>query len=371
MSKPLYVFSPCGTSLLTNMARKMEVNLGTILKHSNAKSPLEAPDNDKEIIEKVISQVEKKLTKANIPTVSEMSAELHSIIKLYGGIFNSKGDFHQLLSTDTWLGETTSKLVATWLENKGFNVAVRRQTDLQTKDVESFQCAMAELVSWLEKTIPPMQPHYKIIFNLTGGFKTVQGFLQTLASFYADESIYIFEAGDLLKIPRLPVKMEVTDTIRSNLYIFRRLAMGLSVHQTGDIPETLLMTINGEITLSPWGELMWERTKKAIYKEKMFPPPTEKIIFSDTFKGSSNALSSDRRVILNERIDQLTRYIETRGTSKGWNPGSLDFKKLKGNPHPPSTHECDAWADQDAKRIFCHFEQDVLVLDELGKGLGH
>lgn len=35
----------------------------------------------------------------------------------------------------------------------------------------------------------------------------------------------------------------------------------------------------------------------------------------------------------------------------------------------PSTHEMDAWADLDAKRIFGHFEGGIFVLDKLEKGL--
>ena len=33
------------------------------------------------------------------------------------------------------------------------------------------------------------------------------------------------------------------------------------------------------------------------------------------------------------------------------------------------THEMDAWADQDAKRIFGHFEEGCFVLDRLAKAL--
>jgi hypothetical protein len=34
-----------------------------------------------------------------------------------------------------------------------------------------------------------------------------------------------------------------------------------------------------------------------------------------------------------------------------------------------STHECDAWSDGDARRIFAHFDGDILILDALDKGL--
>jgi hypothetical protein len=42
---------------------------------------------------------------------------------------------------------------------------------------------------------------------------------------------------------------------------------------------------------------------------------------------------------------------------------------LKGNPIAGSTHEFDAWADADARRVFCHYENGALILDKLGKAL--
>ena len=62
-------------------------------------------------------------------------------------------------------------------------------------------------------------------------------------------------------------------------------------------------------------------------------------------------------------LDDLARYLET-----GQDQRSFDFKPLKGVPLPP-THEMDAWADQDAKRIFGHYEGQVFVLDRLDKAL--
>jgi hypothetical protein len=68
--------------------------------------------------------------------------------------------------------------------------------------------------------------------------------------------------------------------------------------------------------------------------------------------------------MVNERIDDLARFLE-----KGVSLARLDFKALAGNPVPPSTHEMDAWANQDAKRIFGHWEEAVFVLDRLGEAL--
>lgn len=71
------------------------------------------------------------------------------------------------------------------------------------------------------------------------------------------------------------------------------------------------------------------------------------------------------------RFGDFARFLEEKqiGKAKRCNLSSLNFKELKGNPKPPSTHECDAWADQDAKRLFGHFEKDSFVLDQLAKAL--
>lgn len=159
--------------------------------------------------------------------------------------------------------------------------------------------------------------------------------------------------------------MDAANSVENNIRIFRRLSLGLSVPDVNDIPETLLFGLDEQIALSPWGELVWEQTKPNLYHKKLYPPPSEKILFSRNFKKSAEKLSKDRMFIINERIDQLAKHLE----SANYNPASLDFKQLKGKPMPPATHELDAWADSDAQRIFGYFENNKFVLHSLDKGL--
>lgn len=370
MKAPFFVLSPCGTSLLTNHTiDKAERDL--IGYYANTKKPEQIDLEDLTKLQLITDRARHDLNISNLEIAAKKSAELNGIIKLYEGQVEHKQDYHLLLCTDTWLGETTATLVAEWLRAKGVMVEIKRQIDLQTQDIEAFQTALSEIVGWCEEIIPGYRSRgYKIIFNLTGGFKSVQGFLQTLATFYADESIYIFEtAQDLLRIPRLPVQMVAGETVRQNLTIFRRLSVNLPVSKTTTIPETLLMKVDGLIGLSPWGELVWEQTKDTIYREGLYPSPSEKLKFGKSFEESVRKLAPDRFIHINDRIDQLAKNLETNGQ---YNPQSLDFKPLKGNPRPPSTHEMDAWADQDAKRIFGHFDHDrsdIFVLDKLDRAL--
>jgi hypothetical protein len=44
------------------------------------------------------------------------------------------------------------------------------------------------------------------------------------------------------------------------------------------------------------------------------------------------------------------------------------LKNTQGN-HGISTHEFYAWSDGAAKRIYCHYEDNVIVIDRLGEHL--
>lgn len=207
-----------------------------------------------------------------------MSAELNALIKFYDGQYplSVVRDYHLLLCTDTWLGEAAAHLVATWLRQHGCNnVEVRRQKDLQTAQINAFQLALSDLIQWCEETLPVYRAaQYHIVFNLTGGFKSVQGFLQTLAMFYADEVVYIFESGTaLLHIPRLPIRMDAEDTVRNHLTTFRRLAYDLQVEDVSGIPETMLLRIEQQVTFSPGGNLSGSEPRSTYMLMRFIPRP--------------------------------------------------------------------------------------------------
>ncbi len=368
MSELWFVLSPCGTSLLTNSITD-QTERKAIGRCANSKNREECSLEDLRLLDGLIKRMDEQLASTDQAGVARLSAELNAITKLYQGHLNFPQHFHQLLCTDTWLGEATATSIADWLRKIGFTVDIKRQLDLRTDNLQAFQAALSDLVQWCEETVSGYaKNHYRIIFNLTGGFKSVQGFLQTLAMFYADETIYVFEAGEeLMRIPRLPIKMNADQVVREHLQTFRRLALGLKVINIDNIPETLLLRITDDVTLSAWGSLIWEQTKKQLYEEKLHRSPSPKLLFGPQYEHSLDGLAPDRLRHVNERLDQLARYLEDN--MGRYNPHSLDFKPLQGAGYKGSTHECDAWADLDAKRLFGHFEDGVYVLDRLDKGL--
>ena len=350
------ILSPCGTSILTN---KVDNKLRPLIfKHANTPEPISGPEG--EFLKKRLKERRELLLQLSPEEASEISAEINGIFRIYQGkISSGSKDIHILIATDTWLGRETARMVETWLRYQGVtNVQVWDDiAGLRTDSLDNFHCAVSGLVRRLHESLSGYKDKgFKIIFNLTGGFKSIQGILQTLSQFYADEAVYIFETGEeLLRIPRLPLVLDVLPSIRKNLTVWRRLALGLPVKPDvcRSIPDSFLLSLGEEITLSPWGELIWQQCKQKIYQERFWEPPSERITFSEEFAKDVNDLPPDRRYEINKRMDELALHLERE---KYYNPRSLNCHPLKGKPVPDCTHEIYAWSDRDARRIFgvCH-----------------
>ncbi len=362
---PNLIFSTCGTSLLTQGVSSEIRSL--INKHANSREK-ELDHQTEQILRNHIEQVREKLFEANLEEITDYSAELHAIIRYYKfQLENAKNDFHYLLTTDTFLGRQTGLIIEEWLSQYVSSVQILNQPNLQTTNLTLFQWAMADLVKWIDANIPGFrESKYHIVFNLTGGFKSVQGFLQTLAMFYADETLYVFETGkELFRLPKIPIKLIPQEIIETHFQFFRQLDLKLPASVPEGVPEVMLLSLGDEVVLSDYGQIIYQQTKRMLYEERVFEPPHPKIQFGKNFYKSVEHLDKNRKRIVNERIEDLTRYL----FDKEKNIKRLDFKELKGNPKSPSTHEIDAWADQDAKRIYGHFEKDVFILDCLDNAL--
>ena len=360
-----YILSTCGTSILTN---KVEGDIKQALTvNANAKNADDAQEGDRGKIEAHIRERREALSAAALD-VRGLSAELNGILAYYGGhIAKGRNDFHCLLATDTWQGEATAGIVKDWLDGQGVrNVEVHRHPGLQTADWPSFQSSLADLVKWCEENVKPRRqpPRDRVVFNLSGGFKSETGFLQMLGMFYADEIIYLFErSAELMRIPRLPISMADEPAVRGDLRDFRRAAMGLSV--TAPKSGVYWFEDDGQYTLTAWGEFVFARHKENFYAREVLDSPSDLVKFDPKFRESCRERFAD----INHKIDLLARYMEYE---KRPNSRTLDIKKLKngGNPRiPGATHELDAWHDGAAKRIYCRLEGEVIVLLRLGEHL--
>ena len=368
LNHPKLIVSTCGTSLLTNDVLD---ELRKLLTTTANLSESELEQAQRQRVSSHIDSRRQKLEESDMAQIKRLSAELNGLLTFYGaGFQRGRRDHHILLHTDTYQGGQVARLLKDWLKNQGFEASSQTFGGLSTRSSVNFQQAMSDLAKWAHETLPAYSKNGReIVFNLTGGFKSINGFLQTVGMFYADRVFYLFESGaELLTIPRMPLALSAKTTIEENRDVFRKLACYGQIRkgEEGTIPETLLLPAEDQVGLSAWGELIWSEAKGSVYEAQLLPALSNKIQMTDAFRRDTRELSSERLSILNHRLDDLARYME--GGQRNC-PTSLDFKKLKGQPVKGSTHECDAWSDQDARRIFGHFEDEVFILDRLEKHL--
>lgn len=362
MSHFKIVISLCGTSCLTFHAENAR---RLLTKYANAASINETDNRDGAEISKVIARARQSLLSGDIQQARRISAEINSLAAFYDDRLQSgKSDQHILLHTDTWLGKEAAEIVREFLGQQGFqNVSLQTFGGLRTDSLTNFRAALGEMVKWIHESFSGMDD--KLVFNLTGGFKSVQGFLQTVGLLYNAERIYLFESSnELLHIPRLPARLAVEDQVKQHLHAIRRLASGLPA--AGNIPELFVLELEGDRILSEWGELIWGQLKNIIYRERLWPTPSNRIRFTTRFEEQARSLPGDKKLQVNLRMDELACNLELPDRP---NPKSLNFKALQGNPYPPCTHELRAWSDGNASRIFGWFDEQTFVIERLEKHL--
>jgi putative CRISPR-associated protein (TIGR02619 family) len=357
------IISPVGTSVLTNGTTP---ELRSLLeKYANYADASQIDKADLQIIKAHIGERVRYLQKAAISDLKSVSAELNGIISLYGNKLQNRSDIMHLVCSDTYIGKETCSMIETALSGISAYIIIHCIPGLQTMHNQDLRDALSVLVREIDTIYQSRSFGQRIIFNLTGGFKAIQGFLQTLGMFYADETVYIFQtSSELMRIPRLPVKFVAMDYIKDKTSVWRCLEMALPIDPADltAIPDIFYYRIDNEFCLSEYGELVWLNLKREIYGQELLPNPIERIKYSKTFTVSVEHLSPDRMTLINQRIDDLATYIFTNGKK---NPDRLNFKKLEGKSCHPSTHEIYAWSDQGAERIILHKEADTYVLDKL------
>lgn len=356
------IVSTCGTSLLTNLAGE---DRGLVTRHANARSPADVLTPDRTKLESLTRRMTQRLRTAGKADLGRLSAELNGLLKHYGGQLDRGGDTHWLIATDTWLGNATASALAEVLNNAHHIARVWRIKDLRTSNLMEFHIAMTEIARLCAREVRGMRDGgFRVLFNLTGGFKSVQGFMQALGMLYADESLYLFEGTDeLLRLPRLPIELNTAALVREHEWVFRRLAAGLPVSATEarNVPDTLLMELDGQVALSVWGDVVWEEAGPTMLSEQLWPALDPRLRFDKRIERDARNFSRDERRQINERLAELARLLHDGHT----NLARLDLKKLNA-PHGDSTHECDAFG---GKRLFGHFDHDVFVVDKIAEGL--
>jgi len=359
-----FILTSCGLSILTNYLRDFNIFPNEVYKYSNAKKE----EIDEEFLKKIeiaIDDLKEKIITFNDEKLKKLSAELNALVTFYNGNFN-KNDFHMLLHTDTYLGKLSAEVLEVFLESKGLQVNKFLAKDLKTSSLEEFQIALSEVViKELSNVLEGYKTSgYEIIFNLTGGFKGVNAFLQTMASLYADKSIYIFETGDeLLNIPRLPITIDM-EFFKENYEVLRKLELGFYDKAIEKLPQSIVMRIGDEYTLSPWGEMVWQKFKNEYYKTNLKKLVVDSIVYSDEFIKDVENLNPSEKLQLNKNLEKLEEY-----KTNNINLKSLRYHSLTGEISPKYSHEFYPFDGNDSRRCFCNESDGKIIIEKIGSHL--
>ena len=286
----ILIVSAVGTSLLTNHADEQTRRL--LAKTANLNEN-EIPKEELDLLRRWVEEVQELMKDAQPTLWRERSAEVNGILS-YLDERKDANVHHVLVATDTWQGKTAAAMVEDFLR-KSCNHAVEVLTfeRLSTKSTYDFNQGMAHFVKWCQGTLPDYKKKsWHVVFNVTGGFKSVQSYLTILGMLYADEIVYTFEppAGGLITIPRLPMRLDAEDVCRQNAVALEILKNCQQMRKADlgqcDLPELFLEEVPLDdtpyVSLSVWGRAVWGEYRKDILSEKLLEWP--RLEYANTFK---------------------------------------------------------------------------------------
>jgi len=357
-----FVLTSCGISMLTNYLRNFDIFPSEVYKYSNLKKE-DIDENFLVKFDKALDTLKSEIINFTNEELKRLSAELNALITFYDGKFDNK-DIHMLFHTDTYIGERVAEILNYFLQSKGLNSLKFKAKDLNTASLEEFQISLSDVIKDLSEILNGYKGNYEIIFNLTGGFKSVNSFLQTMATLWADKSIYIFESSnELLIIPKLPLKIDEEIFIK-NFDIFRALEIGIDVNVPENIPLSIVNKIDNEYVLSPWGEILWQKIKNEVYKKQLVNPISDKIIYSQNFKKQFENFSPQEKYQINKTIDKLEKYIVFKENLK-----SLRVHELGGEISKKYNLECYPFDGNDSRRLYCNKKDEKIILETIDSHL--
>ena len=365
-----FIVSTVGTSILTNSINREKPEeareWAKILVDSANLKEDELDNEIPRVIEELAKRAREKLQENDVNVNRMASAELNGVYGIYKGrLPENSDDQHYLICTDTAQGKTTGELISEFLDSKGFSVSIETPSGLSTKDTGAFTDGIKELIKWLDDNVSWRQDSgYEVIFNLVGGFKSLQGYMQTFGTFYADQTVYIFErSSELIKIPKLPIQIDTTE-IENHLTKFAMMAAGemYPIEELNGIPETLLEKADDHAGISAWGLLIWNQVKADLLVEELLPFPhlEYQTIFHRDFDKEKD---SKRRIKLQETLAKVAFVLnkDKGATSRLSTDGGLQYNRYT-NVHG----EIDHFRVDSGRRVSCQVTGEVLILRHYG-----
>jgi putative CRISPR-associated protein (TIGR02619 family) len=336
--KPGLVISTVGTSLLTNQIsnKKSESDWFYRLQDTanRTEKEIENGSNIDKIIHSLKQRAETRLNEGNTIEIKEASAELNGIYGLYDDqLEKGKLDHHVLITTDTAQGKVTANIVKKFLRNQKLSVEVYTPEKLSTANNEFFNQGIDNLLDWLDRRVKEnKEKKYEIYFNLVGGFKALQGCMNTMGMFYADKIIYVFEGAtsNLITIPRLPITVDysrLTDHVPTLALLDA--GAGLLPSKTEKIPEAMIAEIDGKMILSNWGQLIWNQCKNDFLSQELQEFP--RISYQDTFrKDYKNISEAKDKAELQKTLAQVSGLLEESNGDTRYLVKPVSYSPYKG-----------------------------------------
>ncbi len=369
-----FVLSTVGTSILTNQINNDDPTEWRGLLRDSANRKIDELDTETDAaISTLADRALEKLLQEDSKLNRRISAELNGIYGIYNGrLPRNSPDQHYLICSDTAQGQRTGGLIRDFLADQGLSVSIHTPERLSTKDTAAFTTGIKALIRWLEENVPwRREGGYRVIFNLVGGFKSLQGYMNTFGAFYADEVVYIFESetADLITIPRLPIQIDVS-VIQEYRTEFALMAAGTVYprRELEDIPETLLEFLEEgddetDTGLSAWGTLIWNRTKADILAAELLPFP--RLVYARTFRNDFNRESNPKeRLKLQETLAAVSYTVDRDGGhTSGLLGGSLNYEKLRGAEGRAGIHTFRVTQNN---RVSCTVDDGGLTLRHYG-----
>jgi putative CRISPR-associated protein (TIGR02619 family) len=335
-NKPLLLISTCGTSLLKNTLGQEKIDglsQSALTQLSNRVSEESIPDDSRSSLAEFLHTTRQGLQDMDIEKAAKASAELNGLSKVSGAL--SKQALHYFITTDTYLGKQTAELVAAWLQERGENVQIQTIKGLTTRDSTSFMDGAKNLLQFLTGVVSEYRESHYVVFNLTGGFKSLLGLMTTLGCFYADEVVYVFESGDdLVRIPKLPIKLD-DELFQAHASQLLRMSVDdyIGIEEARDIPKALLEYVDEQhVGLSVWGELIWKQFSNDLLSERLIHLPC--LHYESSFRSDFDNLTKEDKITLQQTLAKAAGRLKQKNGSReallGHNAGGIKYEQYTG-----------------------------------------
>lgn len=324
-----FIVTSVGTSLITNIARVRDdkrpsddksPTLGTVLRdaafHREPQSPKIAA-----LVESLVSEALAYPDIDNPIGKSIPSAEMCQVA-VYEEECGKLGpqEFHLLLASDTHQGRACASALEGYFRQRGhLAVQVKAIDGLTAESSRGFRTAMTEFVRWFDdewaryKSASTDEP--ELVFNITGGFKAMQGFLLTVGLLHGASVYYVFEdRKELIRIPRLPIRFDYSPAAREHAPLLeqfsRTLLMNASELRNAGLPDVFYDEYeDDQAMMSPFGLSIWNAYRKDMLSERLLVWPH--LRYADTFLIDwDRRLQPDERQALNEALAKMSMILQ-------------------------------------------------------------